>query len=736
MLQKLDLSGIPCFGTGSPMLEPLSEVTLLYGPNGSGKSSIAVTLSAELRERNQVLLYGRRYIDSLLEDDASIEGVFTIRDADQDTLRRLKQLLGSEDGADKKSGELPKLQDKIKKEAQNLGIKKDDLERVEGELAEELWPRRNALPEELKFAFDGTGNSKKTLRERTLKFRLTLGKDPKVRSLEALVSDARALMEPVPETKSLLPDVPQISVLSKQAETLLLEPITGREDTSFAEFVEKLGNRDWVAAGREPFSRSGGQCPFCQQEAPADLQAELDSLFDAHYEDQIDKVRALLENEQGTLKAFQKLTATVKQLAPENEERILQALQLMIRRLEARVRSIETKIEHPSDRISLESLEDDRARLVSLFESANREAERIKRLLANRSSALEALKAEIWTYFVIRVAASSLAKFDGAAQGPQQAINSLKASLAKLRPQCEELEDEVKRLEEQQTSPLPTVRKINGLLRSLGFLSFKIEALDDDMYRLVRHGGEAAHSTLSEGERTLVSFLYFYFRALQESYDRSDGEEVVIILDDPVSSLDSDSLFVISLLTRRLFSTQVDKDSSLAQVFLLTHNAYFYKEAVYVPHKQKPGRRSYLVLSKDDQGVSRVQHYASNPIESTYALLWVEVQEAARAADGIASVSLPNSMRRILENYFRLMGGVAVEQLVENVPDDEKWAQAALLSWTNDGSHSAPWDLSFAGTQFTNKALLKAFKEIFVETDHIAHYQMMMREAGELAGSS
>lgn len=65
---------------------------------------------------------------------------------------------------------------------------------------------------------------------------------------------------------------------------------------------------------------------------------------------------------------------------------------------------------------------------------------------------------------------------------------------------------------------------------------------------------------------------------------------------------------------------------------------------------------------------------------------------------------------------------------------DKNWVQLALLSWANDGSHSAPSDVSFAGMQLTNRAILETFKGIFDETGHEAHYNMMMQEAGEIAG--
>lgn len=54
--------------------------------------------------------------------------------------------------------------------------------------------------------------------------------------------------------------------------------------------------------------------------------------------------------------------------------------------------------------------------------------------------------------------------------------------------------------------------------------------------------------TLSEGEKNFISFLYFYQLCLgTDNIDRSSKKKIIVI-DDPVSSLDSQALFIVTTL--------------------------------------------------------------------------------------------------------------------------------------------------------------------------------------------
>ena len=88
----------------------------------------------------------------------------------------------------------------------------------------------------------------------------------------------------------------------------------------------------------------------------------------------------------------------------------------------------------------------------------------------------------------------------------------------------------------------------------------------DTGYVLVRHGVPA--DSLSEGERTALALLYFLKSLGDRRFDLKEG---VVVLDDPVSSLDANALYLA-------FSYIRQRAQDAAQLFLLTHNFTFFRQ--------------------------------------------------------------------------------------------------------------------------------------------------------------
>ena len=125
------------------------------------------------------------------------------------------------------------------------------------------------------------------------------------------------------------------------------------------------------------------------------------------------------------------------------------------------------------------------------------------------------------------------------------------------------------------------------------------------------------------------------------------------------------------------------------------------------------------------RGISEITGFERNPIRSSYQLLWEEVRTPS-----LNIVTIQNTLRRILENYFTIFGGVDRDDIVKHFEGDEKLICASLFSWINAGSHSIMDDLSVATDEGTASRYLEVFEKIFVKTDHAAHYRMMTQPPG------
>jgi wobble nucleotide-excising tRNase len=112
-----------------------------------------------------------------------------------------------------------------------------------------------------------------------------------------------------------------------------------------------------------------------------------------------------------------------------------------------------------------------------------------------------------------------------------------------------------------------------------------------------------------------------------------------------------------------------------------------------------------------------------NPIQTSYDLLWNEIKNREHNSN----VTIQNTMRRIIENYFKIIGGYRDDDLISKFTSkEEQEIFRSIISWINDGSHSIPDDLFIESKTDVLDKYLKVFKDIFILTKQEGHYDMMM----------
>jgi wobble nucleotide-excising tRNase len=261
------------------------------------------------------------------------------------------------------------------------------------------------------------------------------------------------------------------------------------------------------------------------------------------------------------------------------------------------------------------------------------------------------------------------------------------------------------------------------LLSSFGFTGFSLAKSEmEGYYKIVRANGIDAKETLSEGEKTFITFLYFYHLLKGSNSESGITTNRVVVFDDPVSSLDSDVLFMVSSLIKGIFEEIRNNQGQIKQIFILTHNVYFHKEITFNTKRKNCvlKEETFWIVKKSGKH-SNVHRYEKNPIKTSYELLWNEVRDPNRS-----SLTIQNTMRRILENYFKILGNLDNDEIIKEFQGKEKQVCQSLFSWVNDGSHFANDDLYVAGDDGKVEFYLDVFKKIFDKSKHIAHYNMMM----------
>ncbi len=184
-------------------------------------------------------------------------------------------------------------------------------------------------------------------------------------------------------------------------------------------------------------------------------------------------------------------------------------------------------------------------------------------------------------------------------------------------------------------------------------LRFEVE---QNGYRIMRGGHSATH--LSDGERTAIAFLYFLKSLKATDFDVESG---VVVIDDPVSSLDANSLFCA-------FGFLKQRTANVGQLFVLTHNFTFFRQVrnwyYNLPGQKKPDlgkqpARFYMLSTEFVTGTRTAKLEALDPFlhqyESEYHYLFKRVHEEAHKAvvPGLeAYYAMPNIARRLLEAFL------------------------------------------------------------------------------------
>jgi wobble nucleotide-excising tRNase len=737
MIESMSLVNAPCFDRDGVELGPLSRFNFIFGGNGSGKTTVSRAFAEPSQYRGTdirwggsgqsqtIRVYNRDYVQTTFGDaDADLPGVFLLGTASREVHDEIAEI---EAGLDEFKSQREALATTLGNKSTGTG-KLGLIAQIRTNLTEAAWGKRGTVPDSLQVMFDGFRASKVVFLDQLL--RVAADNPTSDENLQTVEQEAVSVLDETSTSVDLLTTIELPEVETIGGYELFGQSVIGSADVSLAPLINELRNSDWVQQGRRFLTVVPGKCPFCQQATPHDLAEQLAEYFDARYAGQLDAIREFssefnsliemvgnhldaIENREASqldVEAFRLARAALRAISDENQRRVDSKLAQA---------SLATEIVDTSDEVSA---------LNNLIDEANERIVLHNQLVANRSQARVALLARCWAAFARGTVGSDLAVYEARLPGEEAARDNLQTKIDDIDARSVELRRRLRQLQGQITSSLPIISDMNRLLESVGFKSFHLAESQSlsDAYELVREDGSRVGDTLSEGERTFITFLYFYHQLHGVQTDQSETSELVVVIDDPISSLDSDVLFVVSTLVRRIVTQVRLGEGRVRQLLVLTHNVHFHKEITYLRHGDSDASRQFFVVRRRPNMPSEIVSYgAQDPVRTVYKGLWQEIARAQASPDE-ASVSLQNVMRRVLENYFRIMGSINDTDLLASFQGDQQAIGRSLLSWVNEGSHSIIDELDFAPSGLSTMAFLEVFGAIFEKSGHKAHYDMMM----------
>lgn len=730
MIQKILLKKCATYDEEGCEINNLDKINFIYGANGSGKTTLSNYLknSSDSRYSNCSLKWHDSEIDiitynKLFRDEnfstGKLNGIFTLGKATKEEIEIIDNI--SKDRA--KVVE----EGKQKKETQQKQ-KKYAIE-VEDSFREILWTKLYKKNEKnFKEALRGFINSKEAFKNKIISEYSQIPKGSK--TLDEIVEKSNTIF-----SKTLPSKIDEITLLNIdklleiEKDKIWSKVVIGNSDVDLSKLIHKLKIDDWVNEGRNYIHEK--TCPFCQEKTmTVNFIEQLNSYFDLEYLSELETIKNLkdlyFQNSRNISHMLEQIEINQKSI--QNSKLDIDTFISLVKTLNQQLINnqikIDTKLKEPSRRVEIDGTFGQFELINKLISSYNQEIKKHNSLVFNFQQEKDDLIKDVWEYLVeeYRLEIEDYIKKIG---GLNKGIALLEKQVNDKRELFVKLDDEIKLLSQNVTDIQPTIDEINKLLSYYGFHNFKIEkSSEKGFYQIQREDGSFALHTLSEGEVTFITFLYYLQLAKGSINKESITNDRILVIDDPISSLDSNILFIVSTLVKNIIEDIKANKGCARQLILLTHNVYFHKEVSFIDSRQRESKEAHYWILRKNGLNSNIQCFGTkNPIQSSYSLLWEEFKN-----DSITStLTIQNIMRRIIENYFKLLGKYGDDKLINKFENNlEREICKSLISWINDGSHSIHDDLFIEIPTLTIATYRKVFKDIFEKTKHISHYNMMM----------
>lgn len=228
--------------------------------------------------------------------------------------------------------------------------------------------------------------------------------------------------------------------------------------------------------------------------------------------------------------------------------------------------------------------------------------------------------------------------------------------LVELKQEYDALPEKIASLKQKTSEVGRACELINKCLEDyLGHKRFQLVP-EDGAYSVTRNGKKSS-APLSEGEKTALAFCHFIV-SLHEDTDCKLNETIVVI-DDPISSLDNRHLhYAFNFMRNKLVSAK--------QLILLTHSFVFFKEGQkaywsrFDDKKKETTSLLNLALKNADSGFYSALYEIPNALkdhESEYHYFASKLFDANKNDWQSADLyGLVNACRRVLESflYFKI----------------------------------------------------------------------------------
>lgn len=773
MITEVDLDGTPCFAAYTT-LTGLKKINFIFGPNGSGKTTLTRRLGNKDTNGNKSAhVYNHDYIKNVFFSqptgtEGEIPGItFTLGTKDATKQKALQSL----------QNELATLTKKLEGSPGSIGQREqlknaeDRIKQLTKDLRRELksiWSQHSASDTLLQ----GHKQDPIKLASKLLTHK---GKEQEILTLAELNQRYESLtnadIEPISsQTQINLPSGEWFDNLINQ----LQEPIEVTSKSSLFPLAKELNLLSWISEGynkTSSHSTPSSKCPYCQQHMSEELIQQIQLLFETPGQQQLNNLSNALTQIRDIESSLHRFVATMQdsQLSAEDSvARSLSTIAAFTLALHKVAEMIEHKLSNPTEPQQTSTVSPS---LVSIDDHITFLTQRINEHntgIANRNQTRYNYGQRFYVRLYQDCATIIEQKYLNELVPKQKMTKGIKADIQKKITEIERLKTKIATLREELSDTTEVCKSINQTLEHLGFVRFRLgQSPTNRKLFTIERPSKANPSeyfpdkfeTLSEGEKTILSFLYFMHCIKPDSNELGNTQSVTLVIDDPIASTDASTFYFITALMRRAVRRFTDPDdrglqneisNKVDQVVILTHNVGFYSNSSYEIRRQLKRKdiaemTAFFKLEKSFEiGKPHQIHNIEKPdsISTEYQLLWKEVFQASKEcehhpADAIIPSYrlLSNTLRRILDSYFITLGPT-------NYTDTQRSSKSSItrlgqsygqiveecMIRLNEGSHGSYEN--YTSSTLPTRQLLLQFERIFSELidngAHHGHFLMMM----------
>lgn len=724
MIAKISMNNVASYRSPAT-LETDKKVNLVYGLNGTGKSTLSNFLyeknnsnfsncSIEGLNNEDIRVYNQQFIQDYFYEPDNLKGIFTLSKENKEAEEKIKS--AQKEIEKLEAGKQTKISQKTEQE-KSLTTKKQDTEK-------KTW--------ELKTTFSGG--------DRVLEYCLENLKGNKSTLFSHLANVNKPDEQPTKTTDQLKKEVEAIQggdaqkhdLLSKinftahevEQNQILQKNIVGNENSTVSTLINRLQNSDWVKDGLQYLPESIGgnteSCPFCQSKTiTKSLFEDIQSFFDESYENDIDELKKLLSTYENAISALPKKekfqTNLYRVYIVEKKSEFENHYNAVYRLLEKNKSELETKIKSPSQEITLSDSANVIKKFNDFIDGLNKVISTHNSKIDNKDNTLAEIKGQFWALmrwdYDQTISAYLKDKTD-----IEKKIGELKIAKQEAEKSISTQKDIIAEQQKNTINIEQSINFINNGLVELGLDDFHIKKHSDNLYKIKRSEQDAdIFHSLSEGEKMIISFLYFVEMCRGKKSADDVGGKKIIVIDDPISSLSHIFIFNIGQLIKKEFLNS----DAYEQVFILTHSLYFFYELTDTNHDRRKENQKLFRMTKNSDG-SHIFDMKYEEIQNDYQSYWQIIKDEKQPPALIA-----NCMRNIIEYFFNFIEKKDLNNVFQK-PELQDNKFQAFCRYVNRESHSLGQNI-FDYKEFDYNIFKEALGLVFQESGYKEHYEEMIK---------